>query len=131
MKPVFAANIIHAMGCGYQLPLPERINTYAESNDEGIFLRDEGSIWRFVSLRIQGCFPKNVYGRMEESESAHCIASILYQWSLRCPTMKYGHPFFLLQKISRAIMMNKTQGDYGKCLYLQAVTLKAKIIVVL
>lgn len=24
--------------------------------------------------------------------------------------------------------MNKTQGDYGKCLYLQAVTLKAKII---
>lgn len=51
----------------------------AESKDEGMFLRDEGSIWGFVSLRIQDCFSKNVFWKKEASESAHCIASILYK----------------------------------------------------
>lgn len=72
------------MDCVYQLSFSERINIYALLMLKAkikvfFFLNDEGSIWGFISLRVQGCFPKNVFWRKEESESAHCIGSILYK----------------------------------------------------
>lgn len=54
------------MDCVYQLSFSERINIYALLMLKAkikvfFFLNDEGSIWGFISLRVQGCFPKNVF----------------------------------------------------------------------
>lgn len=67
-------HLFYDMDCAYQLFLPEKINTCAvlllKTRREG-FLRDEGSILGFVSLRDIGLIS------ILNSQSAYCIGSLL------------------------------------------------------
>lgn len=73
-------HLFYVMDCAYQLLLPEKMNTCALlllKTRRKVFLRDEGSILGFVSVRLQ------VWFSFEQSEcTLHCCPII--QESAEC-----------------------------------------------